>query len=79
MADIGGRRVRLYVRGYASEPGAARSALRESFGGVRLLSRENAPENEIAFVTPEGTEKELREHLSEVRGFAPAGVIRVEA
>lgn len=79
MADTGELRGRLYVRGYAADPGAARSKLRECFGGLQLLQRENAPENEIAFVTPEGTERELREQLSEARGFAPAGVIRVEA
>ena len=78
MADPGEMRQRLYVRGYAEHPGAAVSAIRESFGGVQLLRRENAPENEIAFLTPEGKEKELRDQLREIRGFAAASVIRAE-
>lgn len=78
MADVGEMRLRLYVRGYASDPNAALSALRENFGSLNLLRRENAPENEIAFISPVGKEKELLEQLTEVRGFVAASVIRVE-
>ena len=79
MADAGEMKQRLYVRGYAENPAAAVSALREAFGGIQLLQRENAPESEIAFVTPEEKEKALKEMLADTRGFAVASVIRIES
>ncbi len=68
---------RLYIRGYAKDASASLINIREAFGGVQVLSREDAPENEIAFITPVATEKELRETLSELRDFVWASVIRV--
>ena len=76
MADPGAQTLRLYVRGFANEKSAL-SDLRESFGALTVLHRENAPENEIAFVTDEGQEKALLEQLRQVRGFASASVIRL--
>ncbi len=67
----------LYVRGYAKNAESSTINIREAFGGVKVLTKENAAENEIAFITDKATEKELRETLSELRDFAPASVIRI--
>ena len=70
--------LRLYVRGYANSKKSAVSCIRETFDGAELLTRENAPENELAFITGQAREKDLRESLSSVRDFAAASVIRIE-
>lgn len=67
----------LYVRGYAKDAESSIINIREAFGGVKVLTKENAAENEIAFITDKATEKELRETLSELRDFAPASIIRI--
>ena len=67
----------LYVRGYANNKNSAVTALRERFDDIRFLSRENAPENELAFLTEKRPEEELRSSLSQLDGFAAASVIRV--
>ncbi len=67
----------LYIRGYAKNPEESLINIREAFGGVDVLSRENASSNEIAFITKKATEKELRETLCELRDFAAASVIRI--
>lgn len=67
----------LFVRGYAKNPADSLINIRESFGGVEVIGRENAPSNEIAFITKKATEKELREILSELNDFAAASVIRI--
>ncbi len=67
----------LYVRGYAKDASKSLINIREAFGGVNVLSREDAPENEIAFITPKAQEKELREILSELKDFASASIIRI--
>lgn len=67
----------LFIRGYVKNPEDSLINIRESFGGVDVLTRENAPSNEIAFITKKATEKELRETLSELNDFAPASVIRI--
>lgn len=77
VCDYLGYETRLYIRGYAKNKNAAVSDIRESFGGVKVLSRENAPENEIAFVTGKEKEGALRETLAGLKDFAPASVIRI--
>ena len=68
---------RLYVRGYAADKKTAVTAIRERFDGVSFLSRPNAPDNELAFVTDQRPERELTSLLAEIEGFAPANRIRV--
>ena len=41
-----------------------------------MLSRDNAPEDEFAFVTPEGKEGALREKLEKLDGTELLSVIR---
>lgn len=67
----------LYVRGYANDKKRAVAAIRERFDGVRFLSRANAPENELAFITDRRAERELRASLETLDGFAAANIIRV--
>ncbi len=54
----------LYVRATADSAEKARAELQNIFSTIEYLSRENAAENEIAFVTPVGKEKDLRTALS---------------
>jgi len=67
----------LYIRGYAKNASESIINIRESFGGVEVLKRVDAPENEIAFITGKAKEKELRDILSELTDFAPASIIRI--
>lgn len=55
-------RMRHYVRAEADQ--AAAKAL---FGEIRPLTRENAPENEIAFLTPEMSEADFEEKAKEIK------------
>lgn len=77
IADIKQQPTRLYIRGFAKDRQAALVALREGFGSIETLSRKDAPENEIAFLTPVLTEGELCEILLNIKIFAEASVIRV--
>ena len=66
----------LYVRcTVANKPETCRS-LKEIFGNVVFLWRNNQPENEIAFVTPVMEEKKLRKILS-TTGITVITTIRV--
>ena len=69
--------VALYVRGYADAKNRAVAAIRERFDGIRFLTRENTPENELAFITDKRPERELRALLEELDGFTAANVIRL--
>lgn len=67
----------LYIRGFAKDAAKAKTELREAFGTVRFLSRENAPANELAFITEKAKENALLETLGEIKDFASASVIRM--
>ena len=67
----------LYVRGYAKNMETAAREIRETFDGVRFLSRDNAPANELAFRTGRAKESDLMEAVEGIRDFAAASVIRV--
>lgn len=77
ICEKGENTVSLYVRGYAKHMESAAREIRETFDSVRFLSRENAPANELAFITGKGKEKDLFEAVASVRDFASASVIRV--
>jgi len=53
----------LYVRALAENPKDVLAAAEQSFGSLQILSREGAPQGEIAFVTPADTERMLRAKL----------------
>ncbi len=56
----------LYVRATFSDKETAQSAISATFGKTAFLCRENAPENEIAFITSKMPENSLRQKLSEL-------------
>ena len=60
LADYLDCETSLYVRA----TGTNKAAIENAFGSVEYLSRENQPEDEIAFITPTAKEKDLREKLS---------------
>ncbi len=67
----------LYIRAKAADPANARIQAEKTFGSVQLLYREQAPQDEIAFITPQGSERELRTRLETLLGLEPLSVIRV--
>ena len=62
----------LYVR----VSGADKAEIEKAFGSVQYLSRENQPSDEIAFVTPVGKEKDLRDTLQGLH-INILGIIRI--
>lgn len=70
---------RFYVRLSAQNPMEALAAIREAFGEVQRLSRPGAPDDELAFVTGEEPEGELRGKLDALKeqGTQMLGLIRL--
>lgn len=66
----------LYIRTEVPDKAAALAAVEAQFGKVRVLSREDAPANELAFVTDTDTEQALTEKL-ENTGLQALSCIRV--
>lgn len=77
VADYLAQSAALYVRGMATDKEATIKAINDAIGAVRVLSRENAPENELAFVTNPANEGELRSKIENINGFDAESVIRV--
>lgn len=69
--------VALYIRAEAQAPQEALAAVRNTFGAVTVLSRKDAPETEIAFVTGVDTERALRTKLDTLHSVKPLSVLRV--
>ena len=67
----------LYVRGTTDNKDALIKALNDKIGAVRVLTREDAPENEIAFVSNPAPEGELRNGIAAVDGLNVESIIRV--
>ncbi len=67
----------LYVRGFADNKDAVIKALNNKIGAVRVLTRDGAPENEIAFVTNPAPEGTLRKGIAEAAGLNAESIIRV--
>ena len=67
----------LYVRASCEHPAETLSNAEKTFGDIKLLKRRDAPENEIAFVTPCASERELRTKLETVLGLNVINTIRV--
>lgn len=66
----------LYVRAEVSDKTAALAEIEAQLGKVKVLVREDAPENELAFVTGTDTEQVLTEKL-EKTGISVLSCIRV--
>ena len=67
----------LYIRAEAQAPQEALAAVRNTFGAVTVLTRKDAPETEIAFVTPVDTERALRTKLDTLHSVKPLSVLRI--
>lgn len=77
VADYRDMQTALYVRAQAGQPEAAVQAARDAFGDVTLFHCEDAPEDEIAFMTPWDTERALQAKLAGLSEIAPQSVIRI--
>ncbi len=66
----------LYIRTEVADKAAALAAAEAQFGKIKVLSRDDAPENELAFVTGTDTEKALIEKLNKA-GISALSCIRV--
>ena len=77
VADYRDMQTALSVRAQAGQPEAAVQAARDAFGDVTLLHCEDAPEDEIAFMTPWDTERALQAKLAGLSEIAPQSVIRI--
>jgi len=67
----------LYIRASAKDNDEAIGAAVKIFGNIKILCREGAPDDEIAFVTPRAAERELRGKLEKMEGIEPLSIIRV--
>ena len=65
----------MYVRATAENASVALGTADALFGGVQQLSRKDAPRNELAFVTKEMKEREIREKLEQLSKMG----VKVEA
>ena len=67
----------LYVRASVADKAAALENVEAKFGKVRVLTRDNAPETEFAFVTGEDVEQTLCDKLAEIPGLTVLSSIRI--
>ena len=76
VEDLSEAQVQMYIR---AEGRDAFASVQKLFGNVRELTRKNQPEDEMAFIAPEMTEKELADKLEELEksGVKVLGRIRV--
>lgn len=77
VADYRDMRTALYIRAQASEPDQALEGARKAFGEIAVLHCEGAPADEIAFITPQDTERELQAKLAGINGLTLQSVIRM--
>ncbi len=67
----------LYVRAKTNDTGSALASIHNTFDKATILNRCDAPQDEIAFVTPIETERTLRQKLDSINDITPLLVIRV--
>lgn len=67
----------LFLRFKTENPEATLKAAEELFGSVRPLRRDAAPAWELAFVTPQDTERRLRAKLDKLQGTELLSLIRI--
>ncbi len=66
----------LYVRGTADDIPSVKAKLADTFGAVTYLSRDESPDNEIAFVIPKGKEIDIRKALPAI-GVSIMNTVRI--
>jgi homoserine dehydrogenase len=67
----------LYVRAKTNDTGSALASIHNTFDKATILNRCDAPQDEVAFVTPIETERTLRQKLDSINDITPLLVIRV--
>lgn len=77
VADFRDMDTSFYVRGKAEHPETAKEEIQLAFPGAGFLSRDNQPEEELAFVTPVGIEGEMADKLETIAGLTIGSIIRV--
>ncbi|NCC87049.1 MAG: homoserine dehydrogenase [Clostridia bacterium] len=77
VIDYLDKELALYVRAQASDVKEALGLIHNTFGTVTVLSRNDAPKNEFAFVTPIASERTLREKIDGIKAINPLSIIRV--
>lgn len=67
----------MYIRGVADDKAAAYDEAKAAFGEVHILEKDNAPENEVAFITEPLALSDFEAKLAELKAVRPASVIRI--
>ena len=67
----------MYVRGVADDAAAAYDEAKAVFGEIHQLSRENAPQGELAFITEPMEFRCFEKRLAEVKSLKAESVIRI--
>ena len=67
----------MYVRGVADDAAAAYDEAKAVFGEIHRLSRENAPQGELAFITEPMELRCFEKRLAEVKSLNAESVIRI--
>ncbi len=67
----------LYVRAKTNDAQSALASIHNTFDKATILNRCDAPQDEIAFVTPVETERTLRQKLDNISAITPLLIIRV--
>ncbi len=77
VADYKLANTSLYVRGTTDDKDAVIKAANDAVGAVRVLNIENAPANEIAFVTNPAPEGKIKDAIGSIKALTIESVIRV--
>ena len=78
VADYLEDTVSLYVRAKTADNAEAEEAINGAFNKVKFVTFDGAPAHEIAFITPEGVEKDLRASIKSLSSIIePINVLRV--
>ncbi|MEG0546152.1 MAG: homoserine dehydrogenase [Oscillospiraceae bacterium] len=67
----------FYVRANTADADIAKATLKSTFKDVKFLSRDDAPKNEIAFVTGKDVENVLDAKLKSISNINPLSIIRI--
>lgn len=67
----------MYIRGVADDKTAAYNEAKTVFGEIHVLTKDNAPENEVAFITEPLALSDFEAKLAELKAVKPASVIRI--
>ena len=76
VVDSGNVNVKLYVRGEAQNRDLAKQGIVDAFGDATFLTKDNAG-NELAFITPMATEKQLKQKIADLKDFSLKTVLHI--